>query len=139
MVPSPASANTHEAIDRELCGTPIAITPGAAEVELVASERMRVDASGLVHGGFVFGAADHAAMLAIAAPTVVLGSAEVKFLAPVRVGERVHATARLDRVDGKKHIVEVVARTAEREVLRGVLTCFVPARHVLAEVEDARR
>lgn len=130
---------THEEIDHALCGRPVAVTQGHAEVELVASDRMRVDASGLVHGGFVFGAADHAAMLAIGAPTVVLGSADVRFLAPVKVGEKVIASARLDRVDGKKHLVEVVARTEAREVLRGVLTCFVPARHVLAEGDDARR
>src|SRR5688500_16285380 len=105
--------STHEQIDHALCGTPLSLSPGHAEVELVPSDRMRVDASGLVHGGFVFGAVDHAAMLAIDAPTVVLGAAEVKFLAPVRVGERVLASARLDRVDGKKHVVEVVARTAE--------------------------
>lgn len=131
--------STHEEIDHSLCGTPVAVREGHAEVELVASDRMRVDASGLVHGGFVFGAADHAAMLAIGAPTVVLGSADVRFLAPVKVGEKVIASARLDRVDGKKHMVEVVARTDAREVLRGVLTCFVPARHVLAEGDDARR
>jgi acyl-coenzyme A thioesterase PaaI-like protein len=130
---------THEQIDHSLCGRPVAVTEGHAEVELVAIDRMRVDASGLVHGGFVFGAADHAAMLAIGAPTVVLGSADVRFLAPVKVGEKVIASARLDRVDGKKHLVEVVARTDAREVLRGVLTCFVPARHVLAEGDDARR
>jgi acyl-coenzyme A thioesterase PaaI-like protein len=100
---------------------------------------MRVDATGLVHGGFVFGAVDHAAMLAIGAPTVVLGAADVRFLAPVKVGERVLCTARLDRIDGKKHLVEVVAKTDAREVLRGVLTCFVPARHVLTEGDDARR
>ncbi|HWB74127.1 MAG TPA: hotdog domain-containing protein [Nannocystaceae bacterium] len=129
---------THEQIDHSLCGRPLSVGAGHAEVELVASDRMRVDASGLVHGGFVFGAADHAAMLAIGAPTVVLGSADVRFLAPVKVGERVLASARLDRVDGKKHMVEVIARTDAREVLRGVLTCFVPARHVL-EADDARR
>jgi acyl-coenzyme A thioesterase PaaI-like protein len=126
--------HTHQAIDAELCGTPVAMSPGHAEVELVAGERMRVDTSGLVHGGFVFGLVDHAAMLAIDAPTVVLGAAELRFLAPVVVGERIHASATLDRVEGKKHFVDVVARTEAREVLRGKLTCFVPERDVLEGV-----
>jgi acyl-coenzyme A thioesterase PaaI-like protein len=130
---------THEHVDQSLCGRPLSFGDGTAEVELVADERMGVDSMGLVHGGFVFGAADHAAMLAIGEPTVVLGSADVRFLAPVTVGDRVVASARLDRVDGKKHIVEVVVRNDAREVLRGVLTCFVPERHVLAEGGDARR
>ena len=130
---------THEQIDHSLCGRPMSCSAGAAEVELTTDARMRVDAKGLVHGGFVFGAVDHAAMLAIGAPTVVLGAADVRFLAPVQIGEVVRCTARLDRIEGKKHIVEVEAHTAAREVLRGVLTCFVPAQHVLGESDDARR
>lgn len=133
--------HTHEAIDPELCGTPVAMTPGAAEVEMIAIARMAVDDRGLVHGGFVFGLADHAAMLAIDAPTVVLGAAELRFVAPVRVGDRVRAKAQLRGVEGKKHLVDVEATVEARPVLRGSLTCFVPERHVLAtaEVDDARR
>jgi acyl-coenzyme A thioesterase PaaI-like protein len=48
---------------------------------------MAVDDRGLVHGGFVFGLADHAAMLAVNDPNVVLGAASTRFLKPVRVGE----------------------------------------------------
>jgi uncharacterized protein (TIGR00369 family) len=129
---------THRRIDAELCGVPVRLGDGEAEVELVAGERMRVDEHGLVHGGFVFGLADHAAMLAIDRETVVLGSAEVRLVAPVRVGERMRAHAKLREVVGKKHLVDVEVRTDERAVLSGLFTCFVPARHVL-EGDDARR
>jgi acyl-coenzyme A thioesterase PaaI-like protein len=44
---------------------------------------MAADQRGLVHGGFTFGLADYAAMVAVNDPNVVLGAAEVRFLAPV--------------------------------------------------------
>lgn len=122
---------THHALDRELCGTPEAIAEGTATVSLVTTSRMRADAHGLVHGGFVFGLADHAAMLAVNEPTVVLGAAELRLLAPVRVGERVVATARVVDRPGKKILVDVEARVSETVVLTGRLTCFVPPHHVL--------
>ena len=85
---------THKAIDPDLCGTPVAVSDGYSRVEIATTARMAVDDKGLVHGGFVFGLADHAAMIAVNHPNVVLGSAEVKFVKPVRVGERIVAEAR---------------------------------------------
>lgn len=124
--------NTHLALSRELCGTPRALTDGSAEVELDTTDQMRADELGLVHGGFVFGLADHAAMLAINAPNVVLGSAETKFLAPVRAGDRLRAIARLERVEGKRQRVMAEVFCGEQRVFEGTFVCFVPAQHVLA-------
>lgn len=122
---------THERIDHALCGEPVALAPGAAEVKLATTANMAVDDRGLVHGGFVFGLLDHAAMLAVNEPTVVLGAAELRLLAPVAVGQRVVATARVVEHPGKKIIVEAEARVGETVVLTGRLTCFVPRQHVL--------
>lgn len=123
---------THHAIDSELCGTPEAVTEGTAIVSLVTTLRMATDDHGLVHGGFVFGLADHAAMLAVNEPTVVLGAAELRFLAPVRAGQRLVAIARVVDRPPKKVLVDVEARADEVVVLTGRFTCFVPPRHVLA-------
>jgi len=131
--------HTHALLDRELCGAPVRLADGAAEVELVAIERMRADESGLVHGGFVFGLADHAAMLAVDRPTVVLGAAEIRFVAPVRVGERLRASARVREPSGKKILVDVEVTGDRGTVMTGAFTCFVPPQHVLAGGDDARR
>jgi uncharacterized protein (TIGR00369 family) len=131
--------HTHRQLDPELCGVPVHLDDSVAEVELTTTDRMRADELGLVHGGFVFGLADHAAMLAVNRETVVLGGAELRLLAPVRVGERLVASAKLREISGKKHIVDVEVRSPGGPVLTGTFTCFVPARHVLAEVDDARR
>jgi acyl-coenzyme A thioesterase PaaI-like protein len=128
--------NTHRALSQSLCGTPRTLQIGSAEVELETTLEMRADERGLVHGGFVFGLADYAAMLAVNAPNVVLGSAETRFLAPVKVGEQLRASARLLGVEGKRHRVEVKVLRGEQAVFEGMFICFVPARHVL-EVSTA--
>ncbi|HKL82437.1 MAG TPA: thioesterase, partial [Desulfobacter sp.] len=74
---------THQLIDNELCGTPLMVENGKSRVEYTTTSRMAADDSGLVHGGFIFGLADYAAMLAVNHPNVVLGGADVKFLKPV--------------------------------------------------------
>lgn len=130
--------NTHLALNRALCGTPAALRVGAAEVELETTDDMRADELGLVHGGFIFGLADHAAMLAVNAPSVVLGSAESKFLAPVTVGERVRAVANVTAVEGKRQRVEAAVYCGEKRVFEGAFVCFVPERHVLEARGGAR-
>lgn len=122
---------THQRIAHGLCGAPRTIGPGTAEVELVLSEPMRVDDTGLVHGGFVFGLADHAAMLAVNEPTVVLADASMRFLAPSVVGETLVARARVSEAAGKRRVVQVEVRCGANHVAEGTFSCAVPSRHVL--------
>lgn len=128
---------THLHLDPALCGRPVELVPGRAVVELVPTTAMRADDHDLVHGGFVFGLADHAAMLAINEPTVVLGSSSVRFLAPVVVGERCVAEATVREHSGKKHVVEVSVKRGDDVVLQGEMVCFVPPRHVLEQKETS--
>lgn len=123
--------NTHLAINSRLCGHPGTLQPGGATVTLATVPEMAADERGLVHGGFVFGAADHAAMLAVNDPNVVLGAAETRFLAPVSVGQAVLLEATVQVEKGRKRTVEVVGWVAETQVFRGTFTAFVLDRHVL--------
>ncbi len=123
--------DTHRKINQSLCGTPLMVDNGNSTVELATTEEMTADDQGLVHGGFIFGAADYAAMIAVNHPHVVLGAADVKFLKPVRVGETVLARAQVQEVNGKKHRVVVSVSQEEAEVFQGTFTCFVLDRHVL--------
>lgn len=130
-------SRTHLAIDPRLVGTPLALSEGSAHVVLVTLPEMAADERGLVHGGFVFGLADYAAMLAVNHPNVVLGSAEIRFLKPVMVGERLVAeavVAKTEETAGKKIRVKVTVRRGETEVLTGSFVCFTPERHVLEGV-----
>ena len=123
--------NTHLGINPALCGTPTALGEGTATVELTTTVQMVADERGLVHGGFVFGLADYAAMLAVNDPNVVLGAAETRFTAPVSAGEVVRARATRSAVKGRKHTVDVIAEAGSRTVFTGTFTTFVLDRHVL--------
>jgi acyl-coenzyme A thioesterase PaaI-like protein len=124
---------THTKIDQRLCGRPLAVEEGFSRVELLTTGEMAADDSGLVHGGFVFGLADYAAMIAVNHPNVVLGAAEVKFVKPVQVGQTIHAEARLAEKKGKKHRIDVAVHLADQEVFRGEFICFALDTHVLSQ------
>lgn len=122
---------THDSIDVDLCGKPLLIDDDYSKVELITTQRMAVDATGLVHGGFVFGLADYAAMLAVNHPNVVLGSADVKFIKPVKSGAVLIGEARVGEKEGKKNCVAVVVTQGDTEVFKGIFICFTLDKHVL--------
>lgn len=122
---------THQRIDQRLCGDPLQLEEGFSRVALRTLQEMAADDTGLVHGGFIFGLADYAAMIAVNHPHVVLGAAEVSFAKPVSVGETVTAEATADPASGKKRLVRVTVFREETPVFTGTFTCFVLDRHVL--------
>ncbi|HBM97497.1 TPA: thioesterase [bacterium UBP9_UBA11836] len=122
---------THLGIDKQLCGQVVQLGEGEAVVNLTLTQNMSADVRGLVHGGFIFGLADYAAMLAVNDPNVVLGAAETRFLKPCQVGEIVEAHAKVVGEAGKKRIVEVSCKRGDVEVFKGSFTCFVLDKHVL--------
>ncbi len=125
--------NTHHEINKELCGIPVEIKNDYCLVRLDTNTTMQADSSGLIHGGFIFGAADYAAMVAVNHPHVVLGSADVKFLKPVKVRDTVYAEARVVDKKDNKRIVSVTARVEkENDIFKGTFTCFVLEKHVLS-------
>ncbi len=122
---------THLAINPRLCGHPGSLRAGGATVTLATVPEMAADGRGLVHGGFVFGAADYAAMLAVNDPNVVLGAAESRFLAPVCIGQSVVLDAEVTEGKGRKQTVAVVGWVDETQVFSGTFTTFVLDQHVL--------
>lgn len=122
---------THHLIDQTLCGKALSVENGNSLVQLLTTPQMVADKQGLVHGGFIFGAADYAAMIAVNHPHVVLGASDVKFLKPVRVGETVMAKAQVREIKGKKYWVSVSVTQHDQEVFQGMFTCFVLDKHVL--------
>jgi acyl-coenzyme A thioesterase PaaI-like protein len=132
MSPTPA---THLAIDHRLVGEPLELGEGTARAALTLLPEMAADDRGLVHGGFAFGLADYAAMLAVNHPLVVLASSSMKFLAPTRVGERLVAEARVVEETGRRRRIGVEVRRGDGEtqevVASGEFLAVVPDRHVL--------
>ena len=125
---------THQILDARFSGEPVEIEPGRATVRLETIPVMAADERGLVHGGFLFSAADHAAMLAVNEPTVVLAGAETSFLAPVRVGETVTFQARIEEgTEGSRPRIECRGTRGGDRVFQGTFRCVVLREHVLEE------
>ncbi|WP_148883747.1 PaaI family thioesterase [Thermococcus aciditolerans] len=123
---------THRLTSERLVGKPVKIEKNYAEVLMETVKEMAVDEYGLVHGGFTFGLADYAAMLAVNEPTVVLGKAEVKFLKPVRAGETLRAKAEVSEDLGRKKLVKAeVFNERDEKVFEGTFHCYVLEKHVL--------
>ena len=123
---------THTKISSSLVGEPIEIISGEkAVVRLVTTDIMRVDDEGLVHGGFTFGLADYAAMLAVNHPYVVLYKASVSFLRPVKVGDILIAEAKVSDRDDRRVFVKVHVYKENERVFEGDFLCVILNKHVL--------
>ena len=107
------------------------VEAGRAVVEWSAGPETAADDRGLVHGGFVFGVADYAAMLAVNEPNVVLVGATSRFRRPVRSGDQLRAEAIVGESEGRRHRVDVSVRRGEEVVMDGSFDCAVTRRHVL--------
>lgn len=122
---------THLNIDGSLCGDVVRIEEGFAHIRLATTAQMAADAEGLIHGGFIFGAADFAAMCAVNEPNVVLAASECRFTAPSQVGDTIDFEARVSDREGSKARVEVTGRSGEKGVFTGSFKTIVTKEHVL--------
>lgn len=125
--------NTHLGISPKWVGEALEVAPGRSAARLQTVPEMAADEQGLVHGGFAFGLADYAAMLAVNDPHVVLGAAEARFLVPVRVGEVLMARAGVLEEKGKKRTVSCSVFSGDTEVFKATFTCFVLDKHILEQ------
>ncbi len=124
---------THNLINQKLCGVPVSVEDDAfASVLLETTDEMVVDKKGLIHGGFIFGAADYCAMLTVNHPNVVLGKAEVRFLKPVKKGEKIHFEGVVKEKKDNKRYVEVIGKNEKDSIVfYGVFVCYILEKHVL--------
>jgi len=122
---------THEKVNSAFSGEVVKLERGNAKVVLETIEVMRADDVGLVHGGFIFSAADFAAMAAVNEPNVVLASSSCLFLSPVRIGDKVTFEAIEHQKEGRKRTVSVKGYVHEIKVFEGEFKTVITERHVL--------
>jgi acyl-coenzyme A thioesterase PaaI-like protein len=91
---------------------------------LDATPEMGLKKSGIIRGHWLFAQANTLANAIVDADVALTGDAHVRFLAPVHVGERALAKARV--VASRHHVkkVQVVIKTKERLVFEGVFTIY---------------
>jgi len=122
---------THMKINSAFSGEVEKLDRGYAKVVLETIELMGADDLGLVHGGFIFSAADFAAMAAVNEPNVVLASSNNLFLAPVRVGDKVVFEATEHQKEGRKRTVSVKGYVHDIKVFEGEFKTVITEHHIL--------
>ena len=123
--------NTHKKINENLVGDIIKLENGYVELILITTEDMVADSLGLIHGGFIFGAADYAAMLAVNEPNVVLVASDCQFLSPVELHDEVNFIAKLRNKEGRKRNVHVTAFVLNIKVFEGEFKTVITDKHIL--------
>lgn len=121
----------HPKINEHLCGEVKENKEGYARVMLVTNAEMVVDSVGLVHSGFIFASAAHAAMSAINDPNAIIVGADSKFLAPIEEGNVIDFEAKVLQKDTKKREVKVAGMILDIKIFEGIFHIVSFDRHVL--------
>ena len=122
---------THERINNYFCGDITLMEVGYIELLMQTQPEMVADDIGLIHGGFIFSAADYAAMLAVNERNVVLVGSECQFLSPVKFHDEIKVIAKVRHKEGRKRNVHVEAYVLDIKVFEGEFKTVVTERHVL--------
>lgn len=122
---------THNRIRANLCGTILELIPGQAKTTLQTIDSMSVDDLGLVHSGFIFGAADYAAAAAINEENVVIIGSRSKFLAPAKVNDLIEFEAKAKFEDSRKREIRVNGYINDIKVFEGTFQAVVLEHHIL--------
>lgn len=122
---------THQSINYDLCGEIQKLDIGLVKLKLTTTSEMLADEQGLIHGGFIFSAADYAAMAAVNEKNVVLVASNCQFLSPVKLGDTVNFVAKVRHQEGRKRNVHVVGNVLDIKIFDGEFKTVVTDRHVL--------
>jgi acyl-CoA thioesterase len=122
---------THQRINQELSGEVVKIEQGYVELRLTTIAEMVADDVGLIHGGYIFSAADYAAMLAVNEKNVVLVASDCQFLSPVKFHDEVNFVAKVRHKEGRKRNVHVEAFVLDIKVFEGEFKTVITEKHVL--------
>ncbi len=105
---------------------------GKSSVLLETSGKMVVDKNGLIHSGNLFSSAAYSALLAVNNPNGVVIGAEVKFLAPIELGNEVLFRAETLQEDTKKREVKVEGFVLDIKIFDAMFYIAVFDKHVLS-------
>lgn len=122
--------NISATINSTLCGGIVDMKPNYAKTTLMTSNEMVFDDEKLVHGGFIFGAAEWAAHVAINTPHSVTIGAKVNLYAPAKVGDMVEFEAHAYYEESKKREVKVIGTIKEIKIFEGTYQIVVLEEHI---------
>ena len=113
-------------------GDIVELEDGYVKTKFEPNDDMIIDDYNLIHNGFIFSAANFAILAAINNPYVVLVTSNVKFLAPIEMGNVIDFEARVIHKYARKREVEVVGRISDIKVFEGLFLAVVLDQHILS-------
>ncbi|MDX9813306.1 MAG: hotdog domain-containing protein [Sulfurimonas sp.] len=122
---------THLSINQELCGEIEYMDNFMVKLKLETTYDMLAEENGLIHSGFIFGAADYAAMAVVNDKNVVLVASDCQFLSPVRMGDTVNFKAKVRHKEGRKRNVHVIGEVMDIKVFDGEFKTVITENNIL--------
>lgn len=103
-----------------------------ASVMLETTSKMILDKSGLVHTGNLYSSAAYSALLAVNNPNAIIIGVEMKFLAPIELGNEVLFKAQCLQEDTKKQEVKVEGFVLDIKIFDAMFFVAVFDKHILS-------
>ncbi|NOX15628.1 MAG: PaaI family thioesterase [Epsilonproteobacteria bacterium] len=122
---------THTKVRSSLIGNIISLEHSKSKTTLQTTEEMTVDKLGLIHNGFIFGAAEYAAAIAVNEENLVIISSKVKFLAPAKDGDLIEFIAMAKFEDSRKREIKVIGEINEIKIFEGIFQAVLLENHIL--------
>lgn len=104
----------------DLCGSIIKMSEEEVLVKFTPSEQMIGDQNNLIHSGFIFNAANYAAMCLVNQAHSLTIGAEVQFLAPIELEQEMLFLATIKYTNDRKYKVLVKGTLLDIKIFEGV-------------------
>lgn len=108
------------ALKSELVGSILKMTYEEVITKFVPTKQMISDESNLIHSGFIFNAANYAAMCLVNQPHAITIGAEVEFLAPVEFEQEMMFLATIKQSNAKKFEISVKGTLLDIKIFESV-------------------
>lgn len=121
---------TSTSIKLNLSGVVTALEKNRAKTRLFTTTDMVCDNDGLIHSGFIFSAANYAALASINLENCITINARINFFAPAKLGDTIDfdATAYFD--ESRKRDVRVFGYIKDMKVFEGTFQLVTLDEHI---------
>lgn len=109
----------------EVIGDLIHVKLGQEGISVLETDKdMAFQRTSIVRGHHIFAQANSLAVALVDAEIALTGTATIKYLRPVKAGERLVAKAEVLSRSGRRHVVKVTTKVGHEDVFAGEFTVF---------------
>ena len=121
-------------------GTAFLLEKNHAKTRFFTTDDMVCDTEGLIHSGFIFMGANHAALLAINEEFCVSIGARINFFGPLKLGDVVEFDAQARFEESRKREVKVLGYVKDIKIFEGIFQLVTLEEHIfLAQQKNIQK